>query len=291
MKTPPHMLTLGLVRAVLLTLMLVSLVACKETPTPTPLPTPTLPALPPGDVATTMSFGGLERRYELHVPPSYTGTPVPLVVVLHGGGPSQEDVKIMKEVTGFDAKADAAGFLVVYPVAIEDAWNDGRGVTKYRSHRESIDDVGFITALVDRIASMTPIDRARVYVTGASNGGMMSYRLACDRPDRFAAVAAVIANVPTRLVCAPGHTVPVLVMNGTDDPMMPYEGGHVHFGSEQLGEVLSTDQTVAKWVQMNGCSSTPSTESLPNRAPLDGTRLIGAPCRLSRLIRGDALSR
>jgi polyhydroxybutyrate depolymerase len=234
---------------------------------------PRLDTAEAADTAETIRHGGLRREYELHVPSSYSGQPAALVVVLHGGGGRDDLVAMIKELTRFNAKADAEGFLVLYPKAIENYWNDGREVGRYRSHVENVDDVGFISELVDHVAARTAIDRGRVYATGASNGAMMAYRLACERPDRFVAVAAVAGNLPVGLPCRPTRPVSVLVMNGTEDPLMPWEGGEVRFGAQRLGEVLSAEQTVARWVAFNGCHREPAVEILPDRAPLDGTRV------------------
>ncbi len=199
---------------------------------------------------------------------------MPLVVVLHGGGVLGDPVPVIRRATRFDAKADREGAIVLYPEAVEQHWNDGRGLSRYRSQRDNIDDVGFISALIDRVAAALPVDRRRVYLTGASNGAMMAYRLACERPSRFAAVAAVIGNLPASLSCAPDTPVPMLIMNGTADPLMPWAGGDVHFGRQRLGRVRSAEETVARWVAIDGCRGVPSVEPLPDRAPRDGTRVV-----------------
>lgn len=182
------------------------------------------PAPPIPDSSGTILSGGLQRQYDLHVPPSRSDVPAPLVIVLHGGGGQEDAVAMIRDLTRFDALADAQQFVVAYPKAVDNYWNDGRGVRRYRSHVQNIDDVGFISALADHLAAEARIDRRRVYVTGASNGAMMAYRVACARPDRFAGIAAVAGNLPARLPCSPGWPIPVLVMNGTDDRLMPWNG-------------------------------------------------------------------
>ena len=229
---------------------------------------------------------GLERRFHLHLPPR-ASTPAPLVVVLHGGGRSADPVAQIRAATRFDEKADAEGFAVVYPEALEGNWNDGRGVTRYRSHADNVDDVGFIGAVVERAASIARIDRARIYVAGASNGGMMAYRLACEDPARYAAVAGVIANLPSNLRCRPRRSVPLVIINGTDDPLMPWGGGYVTFGPQRMGQVMSAEATAGLFAEANGCKSTPEFERLPDRAPGDGTRVFRgrfAQCRADVLL-------
>jgi polyhydroxybutyrate depolymerase len=216
---------------------------------------------------------GLLRRYELHTPPSPGTVPLPLVVVLHGGGSGDNPIGMIRQLTGFDRKADTARFAVVYPEAIEHYWNDGRDLRTYRSQSEQIDDVGFIAAVVDHVAGRIALDRQRVYVTGASNGAMMAYRVGCERPELVAAIAGVAGNLPVRLSCAPQRAVPVLVMNGTSDPLMPWNGGDVRFGSQRLGVVHSAQETIARWVAHNQCGRTARVEPLANRSPRDGTRV------------------
>jgi polyhydroxybutyrate depolymerase len=231
---------------------------------------------PEARIQGTFTFAGRDRRYTLHIPQAYAGAPAALTIVLHGGGSTDDPVQWIRSLTRFDAKADAEANLVLYPEAIEHYWNDGRGLRRYTSHVERVDDVGFIVSLVDHVAKTTPIDLRRVYVTGASNGGMMAFRLACERPERFAAVAVVAANLPVALGCAPAARVPVLIMNGTADPAMPWQGGEVRFGLQRLGEVRSALATAAHWARVNGCDLNPAVVMLPDRAPRDGTRVARA---------------
>ena len=118
---------------------------------------------------------GRMRTYLVHIPPSYNKESLtPLVIALHGGG---GDGKKAEKSTLMSHQSDKDGFILVYPDAVRGHWNDGRGVNRYRSHREDIDDVGFIASLIDVLAEDYNIDRTRVYVTGVSNGGLMSNRL------------------------------------------------------------------------------------------------------------------
>jgi polyhydroxybutyrate depolymerase len=104
-----------------------------------------------------------------------------------------------------------------------------------------------------------------------SNGGMMTLRLACQAGDTFAAAAAVIANLPADLDCLPRRPIPVLLMNGTADPLMPWDGGQVHFLRRHLGAVLSTEATAAFWAGADGCDTYPDVLALPDLDPSDGT--------------------
>jgi len=203
---------------------------------------------------------------------------MPLVIVLHGRGVDGEGMIIVTR-KGFDRLAERDAFIVVYPDGIELNWNDGRRDAEAddRAHRENIDDVGFIAALTDMIVRDYNADPCRVYVTGISNGAILSYRLACELSHRIAAIAPVDGNIPLLFIddCSPSRHVPVLAINNVDDPVVPFEGGEIygHFGREMLGKVMSVDQSVGYWVKKNGCSPVPVVTEEPDRDPTDGTRV------------------
>ncbi len=205
----------------------------------------------------------------------------PLVVLLHGGTQSMWE--------NFDGKAGGSarwaviarreGFVLVAPngssqrtgspLGTNQNWNDMRALGSEAFRR--IDDVGFVAALIDRMAKQHGIDRSRVYVTGASNGGMMTYRLLLDRPELFAAGVAFIANLPVGGIKSPARPTPIMIVNGTKDPLMPDGGGTVGF---DRGDVRSTEATVDFWRQVNGASETGDTTDLPDASPGDGCRLF-----------------
>jgi polyhydroxybutyrate depolymerase len=217
-----------------------------------------------------MTVNGLERTYYVWVPSSVdSAAQAPLVLLLHGGGGNPEHV--CRTASGVAAMAQDEGFIVACPAGVDGHWNDGKQTGDYRTQRENIDDVAFLKAVVDAVGEEAPVDRSRVYVTGLSNGGMMTLRLACEAGDTFAAAAAVIANLPVALDCQPAEPMPVMIMNGTEDPLMPWDGGQVHFLRRQLGAVLSTDATAAFWAYADGCSSDPDVILLPDIDPSDGT--------------------
>lgn len=228
--------------------------------------------LRPGNHTLTMQVDGRERSYILHVPPqARNAEPLPLIVVLHGSYGSGRKMQIG---LGFDAYANQRGFLTAYPDAYQDMrWNDGRE-TLASSHA-GIDDVAFLVAMVADVATHASLDRSRVYVTGASNGGMMSYRLGCETSGVFAGIAPVISNIPLLLAadCAPQAPIDVLSINGTVDPFIPYAGGEVCAGVRvgcEGGTVLSATESIGHFAQANGCGATPHVTQLP--APVaDGT--------------------
>lgn len=226
-----------------------------------------------GDYKRTLVVTALKRTYRVHLPSSYDHSDrLPVVIALHGGGGNG---KKMAKLSGLSRQADESGFIVVYPNAIGRNWNDGRGVEKYRSHREDIDDVGFISTLIDALTVEFNIDRARVYVTGASNGALMANRLACEIADRIAAIAPVIGAMPANIVsnCKPVLPMPVLMINGTEDALVPWSGGYVTFGRKTYGRILSVPESVSFWVRHNGCERRSRTLEHPDVDANDKTRV------------------
>lgn len=201
-----------------------------------------------GDLATHHArLGGLDRTWSTYTPEGLAGEDVPIVVVLHG---STQDGDAMRRTTGhrFEELADEHGFVVAYPDAFGN-WNECRREGEWEAKERGVDDVAFMSHLVRN----TPrVDPDRVFVTGFSSGGQMAIRLALEAPDLVAAIAPVAANLPVAAnsTCADsGEPVPALFVEGTDDPMNPYEGGDVAlwgiFGNR--GEVLSATDSLDSW--------------------------------------------
>jgi len=190
-------------------------------------------------------------------------------LVFHGGGGTGEG---MARLTGFDALADREGMIVVYPDGIDHHWNDGRQTIKNKS-----DDVGFVRAILDAVEQHYAIAQGRIFATGISNGALFSQRLGCELADRIAAIAPVSGPMPADITpsCHPVRPVSVLQIEGTADPIMPYDGGHVaDFGGRgEGGQVLSTMDTIAFWRRIDGCSAAPVTTAEKPLALLDSTRI------------------
>ncbi len=181
--------------------------------------------------------------------------------------------------------------VAIYPNAFRREWNDGR--EGRQQTRGNADDVAFIRALVKALVDEGIADPKRIYVTGPSNGGMMTLRLLCEAPELFAAAAPIIASLPvdTAGKCKPTRPLPVLVINGTADPLVPYAGGGVGFAGRR-GNVISTDETMTRLRRINGCSDANTTERLPDLDPDDGSTVTiaswtscssGAPVVLYRI--------
>jgi polyhydroxybutyrate depolymerase len=223
------------------------------------------------DYSSSILSGGLERTYTIHIASSYDkAKPTPLLIVLHGGGGTGQG---MNKLTNFNDIADRKNFIVVYPDGFENHWNDGRGVEVYRAQNQNVDDVGFISALIDKLSQEFNIDAKRVYVTGISNGAMMSHRLGSELSQKVAAIAPVAGNIPVNMawIWAPSRPVSVLIINGTEDPLVPWAGGEVHLGPLELGMVLPVADTIKFWVTHNKCTASPQVTQLPDKDPSDGT--------------------
>jgi polyhydroxybutyrate depolymerase len=171
----------------------------------------------------------------------------------------------MRRYIALDAIAEREGFVVAYPDGIGHHWNDGRPELD-----GTADDVAFIAALIDELAATYSLDRARVYVTGISNGAIMAYRLACELPDRIAAIAPVAGDVPLADLarCRPHAKVSVLAINGTDDPLVPFDGGIAGRG----GQVMSAPDSVAVFARAAGCGPDRTSVDVEDRDPDDHTR-------------------
>ncbi|MBI3296907.1 MAG: prolyl oligopeptidase family serine peptidase [Elusimicrobia bacterium] len=203
----------------------------------------------------SIEVGGRTRTYLLHLPRGYNRHKTwPMVIVLHGGGASAENGERM---TGMSEKADKEGFIAVYPDGTGQGsrrltWNVG-DCCGY-AVEQGVDDVGFIRALIGKLKAERHVDPDRIYATGMSNGGMLTYRLACELSDEFAAVGVVSGSLNGE--CRPSRAVPIVIFHGTADQHVPYAGG---YGSES--PVQRLDKPVASavsfWVANNRCRSTP----------------------------------
>jgi polyhydroxybutyrate depolymerase len=205
-----------------------------------------------------------DRQYLLHVPGP--GAPVtqprPLVVQLHGRG---IDALRFDWWTGLSGLADAAGFVLAIPRAVGEIWNDGR----YAGRTQEIDDVSFLAAVIEDAAGRTPIDRARVYLVGMSNGSTMAGRFACERPELIAGMGQVAGTAGVAFALAgPAMPVPVINLHGSADRSAPYAGGQAGGLGRMLmmrnraGPAIGVDEWAEFWRSVNGDEAIPSVEPL-----------------------------
>lgn len=215
----------------------------------------------PGDHTWTIQHSGRTRTYKVHVPVGYVATkPTPAVIAFHGFGSDaleQEGLSRMSQV------ANEKGFIAIYPFGLNYAealrtadagpnlhdsrgWNAGGCCGPAQLY--NVNDVDFVEALFADLDTRVCIDTRRTYATGLSNGAFFSYRLACDRAERFAAIAPV-AGMENNVSCAPSRPVPVMHFHGTADATIPFDGGTIPFGRPYS----SAPATVARWAGYNGC--------------------------------------
>jgi polyhydroxybutyrate depolymerase len=213
-----------------------------------------------GIIDASIMHDGLTRTYRLYVPASYSASvPVPLVLNLHG----YTSNNVQQEFYGdFRPIADTANFIIVHPNGTLDGSNQQFWSAFGLS---TVDDVGFLSALIDEIQSQYAIDPNCIYSTGMSNGGFMSYELACQLSGRIAAIASVTGSmIQSRFnACNAYHPTPVMQIHGTADPTVPY------IGNPAQG-MMHIDTLVKRWAQYNNCDLTPSVTPVPNTNLMDG---------------------
>lgn len=227
-----------------------------------------------GDYTLSLMHDNLERFYRMHVPASYVPSRAsPLVVAFHGGGGDmnyQADDDKYKLIS----KSEKEGFIILFPNGFSKlpsgklaTWNAGKCCGQARDKK--IDDVGFVRAMIKRTIQQLSIDDSRIYATGMSNGAMMSYRLACELPDVFRAIAAV-AGTDNTIDCKPGKTISVLHIHALNDDHVRFYGGAGPGAKnkELVTDYSSVPDTVQKWVSLNQC----------NKAPVRILTIKGAYC-------------
>lgn len=205
-----------------------------------------------------MLHNGVTRSYILYIPDSYNSQQdVPMVVELHGHTSNMNQQIVYGD---FRKIADTAGFILVVPNGLYDT--SGNRYWNFGQIANGSDDIGFLSQLINKVATNYMIDLDRVYFTGLSNGGFMSNYLACHLSQKITAIASVSGTlIPYQITnCLPNHPMPILYIHGTSDAIVPYSGS--------LG-IASAEDWVQHWVSFNNCSS-PITEQLPDIDPNDG---------------------
>ena len=243
-----------------------------------------------------VTVDGVDREFKVRLPRGYDAQQhYPVVILLHGMNQDPDDIE---RLTRFDELADKDGVIVVYPAALHGRWNvgvrpqqqrprmgpgprrrwgypgggypggggrypGGQGPNREPEQQQRMgppEDVAFINQMLDQIGSKFSTDSSRIYAAGLSDGGMMSLRLGCAISDRIAAVAAVGAAMPKKMVCVPSRPVPAVMVNGTSDPIVPYGGGTEHNLNLQT---LSVEDSAKAWAKINHCAEKPEHSKLP----------------------------
>src|SRR5262245_36116954 len=193
--------------------------------------------------------------------------PAPTIIVLHGATIGAEWTM---RGSGFAEAAAAHRFAAVFPDGIYRVWNDGREAGRI----SRIDDVDFLRRLVAQVIAQRIADPARIYLAGMSNGGMMTLRMLCEASELFAGAGTIIANMPAGIgdACQPKKPLPVVMFNGTADPLVPYQGGGVGFAGKR-GNVWPAERTAAFLAEVNGCGG-PAIQPLATGAPEEATKVV-----------------
>jgi polyhydroxybutyrate depolymerase len=238
-----------------------------------------------------------DRKYDLLVPDGYKGDPLPLLIVLHGGGGNR-----FGALKGACPEADldnpeclhnralARDYIVVAPdgtapsVGNFRTWNAGGGGDRYRctsgaACEDNVDDVTYISDLIADVSQRVSVDARQVYATGLSNGGAMSHRLACELSDEIAAVIPIggAMQLTVNTECAPERPVPMLHIHGSEDTCWRFDGGVPEVSAWLVGqpgkEHVPVMDTMAQWAEINGCQGAPAESSLLDSAD-DGTHTV-----------------
>ncbi len=217
-------------------------------------------------IPSSIIHDGIQREYLLYVPSTYTGnSPVPLVLNFHGYTSNYFEQFVYGN---FTVLAETANFIIALPQGTKDpyglrGWNVGK-----TSIQITEDDIGFVEALIEEISNTFSIDKKRVYSTGMSNGGDLSYILACQLSDKIAAIApvagAMVMGAMMDCNALPQYPTPILIIHGTEDPsfLAPYDGNN---------EIESVADVMRFWVNNNHANNKPTVTSLPDIEPNDGS--------------------
>jgi polyhydroxybutyrate depolymerase len=216
----------------------------------------------------TVRIGEAERSFLFYVPAEVTGDPA-LLVALHGARGSGRRMRVLTAYE-FDRLADLHNFIVVYPDGFGGYWNDCRRSGAHAAKRQAVDDVGFLHLLIARFRADLGV--SDVFIMGYSNGGQMAYRMALEHPDEVTAIAAVAANLPTLDNCICRDTqrpIAAMIVNGTNDPINPYDGGPQGWFGFSGGTVRSAVATATYFSHRAGYRSEPTVRRYPE---LDGNQ-------------------
>lgn len=217
---------------------------------------------------------GINRSYELYVPGNFSHVKsYPVVLVLHGGGGTAKGI-IRHTRRRFNQLADRDGFVTVYPNGVGKSWNDGARDTFGVARKLKIDDVGFLEKVLENLDSKIHVNGEKIFACGISNGGFMVQRLAFELSNKINGIAVVAANLSEVQASKkiPANPVPVLFINGTNDPLVPFEGGHVTVFRQKRGKVLSIKNSLEAWRKINGCTEEGEEHPFPDTNKKDGCK-------------------
>lgn len=221
-------------------------------------------------VKDSLQIEGYYRSFQFNKP-AKTLQDASLVFVLHGsGGSGHEQMEATAKLLN---KTSTENALFVYPDGYKHYWNECRKASSAEANRININEEEFFESMIHYFKTKYNTSEKKVFVVGTSGGGHMSYKLAITIPDKFRAATAIIANLPDtdNFDCVESKVaIPIMIVNGTDDPLNRYEGGIMQLGTLTLGNVRSTDRTLQYWAELAGYKGNPVMTQIPNSDPNDG---------------------
>jgi polyhydroxybutyrate depolymerase len=230
------------------------------------------------DLDRSILVDGRERQYLIHLPPGFArAKSLPLIFALHGGGGNYKNTI---RFYGFDKGADQNNFIIVYPNAVNKAWSMPGITSRVKDLDKSVDDVKFISVLLDTLIAEYKADPKHVFCSGISRGGMMSFYLAYKLSDRIAGIAPVCGGISAAISASYSfaHPMPVLMINGTEDHLVSYSGGAGSLNKRNEGsaeaDMLPTEDLLAKIVGLNHCDQAPVVTRLDDLDPGDGCTAV-----------------
>jgi len=229
------------------------------------------------DIEKKLTLNGLDRKYLIHLPPNYNSlTSFPVIFALHGGGGNYHGTVGQYNL---NALADKNNFIVVYPDAMNKSWSMKGISSKVKGNTEDIDDVHFISVLIDTLAANYKGNAGRIFCTGISRGGIFSLFLAAKLSSRIKAIAPVCASIPRSIIndYRFTHPIPVLMINSTADPLISYTGGQGKIGNaieKDEYDMLPVEDLVKKITKLNNCNSTAEVYNLPDVNTADGCTAV-----------------
>lgn len=224
----------------------------------------------------SLNYFGHRRTFQVYMPEYLSKSP-DLIYVLHGSTGSGLEIREQMAYE-FDLIAEEGNAVVVYPDGFKNHWNDCRASADYEAKLRKIDDIGFFKKIEKQVGKEMQLNFKDIFVVGLSNGGHMAFKLAMEAPDWVTAIAAIAANLPVNPnndCQSIGLPAAVLIMNGTKDPVNPYNGGEVNlFGAgASRGQVMATWETTDYWTSLAKQEGEPKIVELENVNRSDGSEV------------------
>jgi polyhydroxybutyrate depolymerase len=218
-------------------------------------------------VSDSIRIAGHYRSFFFHEPKQQKAN-ASLIFAIHGSG--DKATNFMKNAAQLESMAGKENFIIVYPQGYKSYWNECRKASTAAANIENINENAFFSAMIDYFITKYKVDARKVFASGFSGGGQMAYRMGITMPSKFRAISAMVANMPTNenMDCSESKmAVATLIINGTADPVNPFQGGEMKSSGVTLGSVRSTEESFRYWAALSGYSGTPVKTVLPDADP------------------------